>query len=566
MYVADVIREAIYDGPFDQLGYSYQPVILEKMPSLADGDAVIQAVVVSEGDIVVNSAGQPEELRPGVVVRPAGCHDAACAVTYEAGEIEMEQMEATFHLRETLAWADGTPLTADDSVYSYELYWDPQQYCNSYRPEVNPTAHYQALDARTIVWTGLPGHRDPDYATRFWQPLPRHVLGHLSAREVCEADLAGRTPLGYGPFTTREWVPGQHLVVERNPHYFRADEGLPYFDQVVFRFVGKDPEITVPALLDGQCDLLTMDMYLEGSLEQLLELNATDQLRLYATTTNVWERLDFGIDPAGDYAGTRPDFFEDVRLRQAVAYCLDRQGVIEQLLFGLSTVPHTYVSPDHPLADPEARQYPYSPEQGMALLDELGWRDEDGDGIRECRGCGIAADGTPLSFTWSSSQAAQRANAMALLQANLRQCGFDVTLENLPAGEWFADPPEGPLFGRRFDLAATGAFAETVPGCWTYLCSEIPGEENGWEGANCAGFCSQEYDQACRAALQTLPGTPEYELLHGEAQRIFAQELPSVPLFLRLRIFAARPDLLGLAADPTEYVETWNIEEFSLEP
>ena len=159
-----------------------------------------------------------------------------------------------------------------------------------------------------------------------------------------------------------------------------------------------------------------------------------------------------------------------------------------------------------------------------------------------------------------------RANAMALLQANLRQCGFDVTLENLPAGEWFADPPEGPLFGRRFDLAATGAFVETVPGCWTYLCSEIPSEENGWEGANWAGFCNQEYDQACRAALQTLPGTPEYELLHGEAQRIFAQELPSVPLFLRLRIFAARPDLLGLSADPTEYVETWNIEEFSLEP
>jgi ABC-type transport system substrate-binding protein len=85
---------------------------------------------------------------------------------------------------------------------------------------------------------------------------------------------------------------------------------------------------------------------------------------------------------------------------------------------------------------------------------------------------------------------------------------------------------------------------------------------SGWGGQNHQGFVNEEYDQACNTALGTLPGQPEYEAAHLEAQRIFAEQLPVVPLYLQIQLAATRPDLCGFIMDPTNPSELWNIEEF----
>jgi peptide/nickel transport system substrate-binding protein len=100
------------------------------------------------------------------------------------------------------------------------------------------------------------------------------------------------------------------------------------------------------------------------------------------------------------------------------------------------------------------------------------------------------------------------------------------------------------------------------PPCQLYLSSQIPSQENGWAGYNVPGFIDEEYDLACNAALQSLPGMPEYREFHLQAQRLFAQQLPVVPLYLGLRVAATRPDLQGFILDPTATSEMWNIEEF----
>lgn len=115
------ILEAIYDGPVDQVGYQYRPVILEKLPDLADGDANLVPVSVQTGDWVVNEAGQLVRLEPGVILRPYGCASAACAVAWDGGPLELAQLSATFTLKEGLNWSDSTPLTASDSVFSYQI-------------------------------------------------------------------------------------------------------------------------------------------------------------------------------------------------------------------------------------------------------------------------------------------------------------------------------------------------------------------------------------------------------------------------------------------------------------
>jgi peptide/nickel transport system substrate-binding protein len=104
----------------------------------------------------------------------------------------------------------------------------------------------------------------------------------------------------------------------------------------------------------------------------------------------------------------------------------------------------------------------------------------------------------------------------------------------------------------------------TEPPCDLYLTSEWPSEDNGWAGQNDPGFTNAEYDQVCNAALQSLPGTAAYKDNHLGAQELFAEHLPVVPLFLRLKIAASRPEVTGFMMDPTCNTEMFNIENFGI--
>jgi peptide/nickel transport system substrate-binding protein len=571
MLAASHIQTGLYEQSTearatDSRSFGYQATITEKLPSLDDGDAVIETVTVKAGDKVVDDTGEPVELAEGVMIRPAGCYSSDCAIAYDgSSEVQMEQMKSTFTLVEGLTWADGTAVKASDSAYSFKLASDPDT-PNPSRYTEDRTASYEAPDDRTIVWAGLPGYRDSQYMINIWIPLPEHILGEMSAADIVESEEASRTPIGYGSFTMKEWVTGDHITVVKNEHYFRADEGLPKVDEVVYRFIEEDPNAAIAALLAGECDILTQDLSLEGQAELLIEKEEEGALVPTFVTGTVWEHVDFGINPVEEYADTRPDLFEDVRIRQAIAMCLDRQTVVDELLYGKSVVIHSYIPEEHPLYNDQVKQYPYDPAAAMALLDDMGWTDEDGDGVRECNGCDVegAEDGDPLAFKWGSTDAPLRVNAMQIFQVNLKECGFDVTLENLPASEWFADGPEGPLFGRHFDLGEFAWLTGVDPPCQLYLTSEWPSEEGGWAGQNNPGYTNPEFDKVCNAAIQSLPGTPEYEQNHKESQRIFAEELPVVPLYLRLKLAAYRPEVQGFIMDTTINSEMWNIENFDL--
>ena len=116
------VLSAVYDGPMDVAGYEHEAVILDKVPNLEDGDAQVNPVSVHEGDTVVDSNGDVVTLSAGTRIRPEGCRSDSCAVNYDGSSvIEMDQMVVTFTMLEDLTWSDGEPLTADDSVYSYEL-------------------------------------------------------------------------------------------------------------------------------------------------------------------------------------------------------------------------------------------------------------------------------------------------------------------------------------------------------------------------------------------------------------------------------------------------------------
>ena len=555
------VMEALYDGPIDHLNYAYRPVILQKVPSIADGDVVTRTVRVQEGDRVVDAEGAVVELTEGVRIRPPGCHADECTVEFEGEPLWMERIEVTFALREDVTWADGEPLTAADSVFAFQVASDPATPGSRYL--VERTARYRSLGKWRVKWVGLPGFIPSTYFLNFFTPLPRHQLEGRSPAELSQADETRRYPLGWGPFVVEEWIRGDHITLSRNPHYFRAAEGLPYLDQVVFKFTSGAPEM-IARLLSGECDIGAQDADFEPFMPLLVQAEQHGLLKMISATGNGWEHIDFGIDPVPDYR--RADFFGDVRVRQAIVQCIDRQAIVDEVAYGRSVVPDSYLPPEHPLyAGNDLVHWDYDPMAGRALLEEVGWLDEDEDGVREAHRVQGIRIGTPFEITLlTSSESTVSQQVARIVKANLADCGIRVNLEARPSWEFFADGPEGPLFGRRFDLAEMAWRFEDIPPCEHYMSSEIP-DKGHWHGSNPTGYSNPDYDAVCRAALQALPGTREYEKYHKQAQVILSEELPTIPLFIWPRIALARPGVLNFALDPTAQSELWNIEVLDLQ-
>lgn len=569
------IREAIYDGPFDSLGFDVVPVILTEKPSLANGAAVLEAVKVQPGSLIQDATGKLTTLDQGVAYLPSGCKDAACAQKYSGQDpASMDELAVRFKLRPGLLWSDGTPLTADDSVYSFEL--AKSMYPRARADLIARTQSYQALDPSTLEWRAIPGFLDGQYPSNFFTPLPRHAWGSLAPAELLTAEAAVRLPLGWGPYKIDEWTPGDHISLSKNPTYFRAGEGLPHFDKLVFRFVASRDE-ALNALLAGECDYVDETAGLEAKSDQMLQLQSGGRIQVAFTTGTAWEHADFGIAPynskpaasAGSIGqASRPALFQQKETRQAVAQCIDRPRMAKELFFGQSLVPDTYVLPADPLYNKDARRYDFDPQKASARLESLGWTDPDNNPATPRLAHGVAGvpDGTPFQFTYLTAADDENQRAAQIVKDSLAQCGIQVDLKTGPGSEIFASGPDGPIFGRNFDMAQFAWTAASEPPCYLYTTGEIPGPypdfPKGWGGANNTGYSSPEFDQACQQALFSLPDWTERQEAHRKAQAIFAEDLPVIPLYLRLKLVAMRPDLCNVVVDPSADSALWNLEKF----
>ncbi len=565
------VLSAIYDGPMDIIEYGYEPIILEKIPTLDDGDAQINAVRVGAGDDVVDADGNVVSLAKGMTLRPSGCRAEACEIVYDGvSEIEMDQMVVTFTMLAGLQWSDGEPLTAYDSIFSFSLAADEDTLVSKFLTD--RTQVYEAADDQTVQWWGMPGFIDPEYFTNFWTPLPRHLWEDQSPADLPRLDLSSRFPVGWGPYIMEEWNAGESLRLTKNLNYFRAESGLPRYDELTF-LIMPDANAALSALVEGTCDALDPSVRLDGLVGLLQEMQSQDQLKLLTAQSMTMEWLGLGIAPASYDDGYNPqrdraDLFGDERMRQALTLCLDRQKVVDAVLFGLSQVPDSYLPSDHPLHNGNIQPYEYNPQAGMQILEDIGWLDSDNDPSTPRLSVGVTRvpGGTPLVFEYYTSSATQRHQVAEILRQSLSECGIGLNPVFYSAADFYAQGPEGPLFGRRFDLAEYAMGVNTLePQCGWFTSAQIPSKENNWVGTNISGYENPSFDTACEQALRSLPGEPEYTS-HQEAQALFASELPSIPLYLRLKVAASRPDFCGFALDASSNSALANLESFDYGP
>ncbi len=561
------VLAAVNDGPIDTVSYEYQSVILTQLPSLENSDAQIVKTPIQSGSQVVDAEGKVVLLEQGVKVRPAGCRSDDCVITYDGTTaLEMDQMVVNFRMRPDLTWSDGTPVTANDSVYAFTLANDAGSIADTFL--LDRTQVYEATDENTVQWWSKPGFIDPAYFTNFWQPAPKHAWSEFPVNQLPNIDVASRSPIGWGPYMVQEWMAGDHISLVRNPYYFRAAEGLPKFDTLSFRFIA-DPNTALTELVAGRCDILDPSIRLDNNASLLEEMQAGEQAQVFFTPGMTIEWLGIGTTPATYddgyetiYQKDRQDIFADAHTRQGIAYCLDRQSVVKNVLLGRTTVPTSYLPIEHPLYDPNIEAIPFDPSVGRSLLEQAGWKDTDGDPATPLVAVTVknVAAGTPLLLNYYTTTATQRRQVTDILTQSLAQCGIGVNAQYFSQNDLYASGPGGLLFGRRFDLIQYAMGVNGVePPCGWFTSAEIPTASNGWIGTNVTGYKNEQYDTACRAAQLALPDEQAYVDLYRQTQVLFASELPAIPLYYRLRIAAARTDLCHFELDATAN-PLWNIE------
>lgn len=552
------VRAAFYEALYTHNEYGYQPLGLEKMPDLADGDAIIGEVRVDAGNKVIAANGNIITLGYGDQL----INSDGELVIFEGDPISMSQMEVTFKFQ-PMVWSDGTAVTPADSLFSFNIAADPDS--NVEKARVDKTAVYEPVGSHSIRWTGLPGWIDPTYFLNVWEPLPAHQLDQFSPVELEEAAETNQTPLANGAFVLDEWQTGEQLYFVKNPHYYRADEGLPRVDTVTFHITATADE-ALAALQTSTCDIALNGNFSTSDLPIVLDAAATGDLTAHIVDSLVFEQISLGVDPVRGYSDLHPNWFAQPEARQAAALCLDRQAMVDDVLFGQGEVMDSYVSANYPALG-DVASYPYDPAAAAALLDGLNYIDRDGDGVRENE------DGDLFAIDINApAESASRVRLATQFADNMATCGITVTVKALPSTSFYTDGPVGPVFGRKFDAALFAWLLPTEPACHLYTSANITGEfvavnqkqTGGWDNVNVTGWGNDGFDAACENGRSSFTNSAEYNAAHQEAFAIYAQQLPSIPLFSRLRIAAATAQVQNFALDTTQPTALWNIAEIDL--
>jgi peptide/nickel transport system substrate-binding protein len=402
----------------------------------------------------------------------------------ENGGVSEDGLVITLHLRDDIVWSDGTPITAEDFVFTYDMIVDPANTVASVYP-YDYLDSVEAPDERTVVMTF--GEPFAPWLASFWKGiLPQHVLGPVFEAEgsIDEAEWNLAPTVGCGPFNFAEWESGSFIRFVKNDNYWL---GPPKLDEIYLQFVPDDASQTA-ALVAGDADLGTFPPLSDVPILEAGGLEIVVQSSGYA------EGWYFNFRDMAS-PGAR-----DVNVRQAIAMALDRDAITEDLLLGLTDPAETLWDPlaAYGYVSPDIEPWPYDPEGAKQLLEEAGWTDTDGDGIRE------DAQGNKLTLIHGTTIREIRQDAQAVAQQMLREVGIDLQIFSYDADLFFASYADGSpaALGEVDIMEWSDSTVFPDPDHYYWLCSEVPDDENPW-GANYFG-CDETLDELFQRQLATI--------------------------------------------------------------
>ena len=359
-------------------------------------------------------------------------------VLVESWEFASDGLSATFTMRKGLKWSDGEPLTADDVVFAINEIYLKEEVEGSWRDTMyvgDELASVSLIDESTFKLTIPTTYADmiglmemPIVPKHIFEPLIKEK-GIAAVNSFWGVDADVKTVIGSGPFKFEEYVPNQRIVLTKNPNYWKKDEKgrkLPYLDKVTVLIV-EDQDAELLKFQSGEIDYYDMRgqdyATLIGQKEEVgFEIfTAGPDLGTNFVTFN-----QNPIDGEGDNGieGPKLAWFSEQKFRRAVAHLIDRQTIIDNVLFGFGYHQYSFVPRFLPLywdgVDDAA--YKYDPAKAVQLLEEIGMTDRDGDGFREDK------DGNKVTFLFeTNSNNTDRVKYGEIISQDMKKAGLDVT-------------------------------------------------------------------------------------------------------------------------------------------
>ncbi|MGV8026295.1 MAG: ABC transporter substrate-binding protein [Anaerolineaceae bacterium] len=551
---ADLIFEAIYNGPFDWVDYLPEPIILEKVPALGDGSASYVPAGVNAGDLIVDVEGNITNLTEGVRLFPRGCQSLDCAVTWDGvSQLQMDQLTLVYTIKNGVRWSDGENVKATDSQYAYRLAADLEN--KKYEKIIDEIVLYEIVDEQSVKVTTLPGLLTSNYTSFFFSPLPQHSWSAYAPADLYVADVAAKFPIGWGPFKITAWQTGESITLEKNETYFRASEGLPALDKIEVKFLDAGTSLTDLVEKNG-CDVVDDSLIIGSVSDGLATVQNDPDFRVDIFPGENWEVLLFGITPASyddgyyPYGSDRPDLLSDVTIRNAIKQCIDPNAILAQQGIVGNDSPFVYFPYDVQDSDLSVESVAYDPVSASAILDAAGWKDYDSNPAtpRVAYGVDNVVDGKSFNLNLFTTTSVKNTQIAEIIKTSLSVCGIQTTIYATPSSELFAEGPDGILFGRKFDLALISWKVGDVLPCELFESEEIPSEANYWigendGGGNVTGYQNSEFDTLCTVAR--FGSTDPKAALNGQIQaaKILDRESPFVSLFFNARTYVVNSTL-----------------------
>jgi peptide/nickel transport system substrate-binding protein len=400
----------------------------------------------------------------------------------ESWEASADGKTWTYTLRPDLLWSDGTPLTANDVVYTFERILNGRYEQRNYGNYVRNITSVEATDDRTVVMTT--SEPSPIMERLAVYILPEHVWSSVDAKAVksfANEPEAGQTLVGSGPFLVVERRTGQFIRMVANDNFYK---GRPNVDELVFR-VYNNPDALGQALVKGEIDIasgLTADVFstLEGQ----------EGITTYAGSYAGFNELAFNTGAAlvdGTPIGDGNPHMQDQKVRLAISHAIDRQQMVDRILDGYGTPGSTFIPPLYSTLHVDPGTQGYDPALANQILDDAGYA-MGPDGVR------IGPDGVPMKYRlFVRSDSDSSVKSGEYFKSYLAAIGIEADIKPVDENALFE------IIGRgEFDMFEWGWVVEPDPDYQlsTFTCGKRSYEDGGEIYADLSDsfFCNEEYD------------------------------------------------------------------------
>jgi len=419
----------------------------------------------------------------------------------ESYETSNDSLEITIRLRDDIKFSDGVPITADDVIFTYETIQNPGVDAAVSRAFYKNFKEVIKIDNRTVKFVLNEVYWKTFEAIGLFEVLPKHIYKFDNAEDF---NKRRTSPVGSGPYIFERWDVGQQVVLRHNENYWGHK---PKIKKIVFKFISNDTA-ALQALRSGDLD------YMIPTGEQFADMAGNKEFNEKFRAMTYWTP---GVPYFFIGWNQELEMFKDKKVRLAMTHLVDRRAVAEQLLKGQAKVTTGPFYIYGRQSDPNIKPWPYDPEKAKKLLDEAGWVDSDGDGIRDKKGIS-------LSFKLSYSTGRVLYDQLAkLFKDSAAQAGVDVA----------ADPYEWSVFVEKLQnhefealVVGMGGTIESDP-YQSFHSSQITGR-----GDNFTSYSNPEADVLIDKARRELEPDKRYALYH-RFHRLVHEEQPYTFLFIR---------------------------------